>query len=109
MLASASAAGRFGLREGDRVTFDTAAGPKTFAVVGVYEDPSAVLPTFYVTYEDATAAWGLTVGDVIDVFVKPGVPPSSVAAAIRQQLGPRYAPSPATRRPSIDRLSPIVS
>jgi putative ABC transport system permease protein len=109
MLVSASASGRFGLHEGDHVIFDTPAGPKTFAVVGVYEDPSAVLPTFYVTYEDATAAWGLTVGDVIDVFVKPGVAPSSVAAAIRQQLGPRYGLSPDTRRQFIDRLSAIVS
>src|SRR5207237_5389460 len=85
MLVSASASGRFGLHQGDHVTFDTPAGPKTFAVVGVYEDPSAVLPTVYVTYEDATVAWGLSVGDAIDVFVTPGLPHSSVAAAIRRQ------------------------
>src|SRR5437879_5300530 len=109
MLVSASASGRFGLHEGDHVTFDTPAGPRTFAVVGVYEDPSAVLPTFYVTYEDATAAWGLGVADVIDVFVQPGVASSSVAAAIRNQLGPRYGLSPDTRRQFIDRLSAIVS
>jgi putative ABC transport system permease protein len=109
MLVSASASGRFGLHEGDRVTLATPAGPTAFAVVGVYEDPSAVLPTFYVTYEDAAAAWGLGVGDVIDVFAKPGVAASSIAARIRSELGPRYGLSPDTRRQFIDRLSAIVS
>src|SRR5207248_5128688 len=84
MLVSASASGRFGLHDGDRVTLETPAGSKTFAVAGVYGDPSAVLPTFYVTYEDASAAWELGVGDVVDVFVKPGAAPASVAAEIRR-------------------------
>src|SRR5260370_595311 len=64
---------------------------------------------FCVTYEDAAAAWGLGVGDVIDVFVRPGVASASVAAAIRNHLGPRYGLSPDTRRQFIDRLSAIVS
>jgi len=109
MLVSASAAGRFGVHAGDHVTFDTPAGPKSFAVVGVYEDPAAVLPTFYMTFEDATAAWGLSGADVIDVFLQPGVSPPSVTAAIRQKLGPRYGLSPDTRREFIHRLSAIVS
>ena len=108
-LVSASAAGRFGLQEGDRVTFATPGGPRSFAVVGVYPDPSAVLPTFYVTYEDAAAAWGLHDADVIDVFLDPGASPSTVAAGIRRELGPRFGLSPETRRQFIARLAAIVS
>ena len=109
MLISASAAGRFGLHQGDSVTLDTPGGPRTFAVVGVYEDPSAVLPTFYLTYEDVSASWGLTVTDVVDVFVKPGTSPASVAAEIRQTLVPRFGLSPDTRAQFVGRLSAIVS
>jgi putative ABC transport system permease protein len=75
----------------------------------VYQDPSAVLPTFYITFEDAAAGWGLHVADVIDVFLAPGARSSSVATAIRRQLGPRTGLSPETRRQFIDRLSAIVS
>jgi putative ABC transport system permease protein len=101
-LVSASAAGRFGLQEGDRVTFAAPGGPRSFAVVGVYPDPSAVLPTFYVTYEDAAAAWGLHDADVIDVFLDPGASPSSVAAGIRRD---RLQP-PAAHRQRADRRRP---
>ena len=109
MLISASAVGRFGLHTGDRVTLPAPAGPRTFSVVGVYDDPSAVLPTFYITYEDAAAGWGLSVADVIDVFVRPGVAPAAVAGAIRGKLAARYGLSPDTRAEFVGRLSAIVS
>ena len=108
ILVSASAVGRFGLKVGDTVTFPAPAGPRSFVVAGVYDDPSAVLPTFYVTYEDAAATWGLGVADVIDVFVKPGAS-ASVAREIRQELAGRYGLSPDTRAQFIERLAAIVS
>lgn len=109
VLVSASASQRFGLKDGDTVTFHAPAGPRSFRVVGVYDDPSAVLPTFYMTYEDAASTWGLKVADVIDVFVRPGTASRAAATRIRSRLGPRYGLEPDTRRQFIQRLAGIVS
>lgn len=109
ILISASAAGRFSLQAGDRVTLPSAAGPHTFVVAGIYQDPTAVLPTFYITYEDATADLGLTSADVVDVFVQPGAAIPAVAAEINRALAPRYGLSPDTRSQFINRLTAIVA
>lgn len=112
ILISDSAVGRFGLHVGDRITMAAPAAPSgtaTFTVGGVYDDPSAVLPTFYVTYEQAQADWGLNVADVIDVFLKPGATPAGVSSEIARALGPRYGLTPETRAQFIARLAAIVS
>jgi putative ABC transport system permease protein len=109
ILISDSAVGRFGLKAGQPLTLNTPAGPRIFTIAGVYDDPTAVLPTFYVTYEDAQAAWGLDVADVVDVFLDPGVSRPAVIAEIRRSLGPRYGLTPDTREAFIAQLAGIVS
>ena len=109
MLISASAKDRFGLHAGDTVTLHPPGGPRSFRIVGIYDDPSAVLPTFYVTYEDASADWGLSVADVVDVFLTPGATSARVASEISHALGPRYGLEPDTREQFISRLAAIVS
>jgi putative ABC transport system permease protein len=107
VLVSPSAAARFHLKQEDTVSFDTPSGPKTFPVAGVYDDPSAVLPTFYVTFEDVVGSWGLRSADTIDVFLKPGVPARRVASEIGRRLG-RYGVRADTRAEFLDSVTGIV-
>lgn len=86
ILVSPSAAARYGIEEGDRVPFETPTGTKSFEVGGIYEDPSAVLPTFYVTFDEVVRHWGLTSADTIDVFLEPGARAADVADEIERTL-----------------------
>jgi putative ABC transport system permease protein len=96
VLISPSAADRFGMREGQRVEFDTPTGKQSFEIAGIYEDPSAVLPTFYVTFEDVVRYWGLATADTIDVFLEPGASDRQVAAEIERRFA-RYEVKADTR------------
>jgi putative ABC transport system permease protein len=107
ILVSPSAASRFGLKEGRTVSFDTPSGPRTFTIGGVYEDPSAVLPTFYVTFEDVVRSWGLGSADTIDVFLRPGTSARQVASEIERRLA-GYDVRADTRAEFLDSVTGIV-
>lgn len=107
MLISPSAAEQFGLRKGQEATLETPFGPRAFRIVGIYDDPSAVLPTFYITFEDAQAAWGLNTADSIDVFLSPGTSAPAMADRIERLLQ-AYGMRADTREEFIESVTGII-
>jgi putative ABC transport system permease protein len=88
LLMAEPLAYRLGLRAGDALELPTVAGPRTFAVAGIYRDyntAGAELTMALQTYRRAFDDDALT---SIGVHIAPGTDERGLAAAIRGALGP---------------------